>query len=161
MEQVTTATRLSIGPSEETHGSFTFRVDPTATLSITGLDSKVRRYLLKNGRAGRTENELEQRPRRDYEHKSAGLQGSNVHVDRDEPARRDRVGAAQSAGVQHGPLSARAVRGLPRVRRGPGTPGSEVATPSGGSPQPHAARTARAPRLTYNPDKRKWAREET
>ena len=162
MEQVTARTaRLSIGPSEETHGSFTYRVDPTATLSITGPDSEVRHYRLKGGSAGRTKNGSEQRAGRNHEHKHVGVQGPNVRVDRDQPTGRDRVGAAEGTGVQHGPVSTRAVRSVSQVRCGRNAAGTEVDTVEGGSPRAHATPATGAPRFVYNTHRRKWTCEET
>ena len=161
MEQVTECTaRLSIGLSEETHGSFTFRVDPTATLSITGPDSEVRHYLLKGGTTARTKNGSEQRAGRDHEHKPAGMQGANVRVDRGSPTGYNRVGAAEGTGVQHGPVSTRAVRSVSQARRGRNAAGTEVVTAAKGSPQAHAKTASRPQRFTYNVHRRKWTCEE-
>lgn len=165
MELITTSTsNLSISPSEakyETHEGYTYRVDPAATLSITGRDNETREY--KKEEANLSKNGPQQLPGRHSEHKPHGLQGEKVLVDCGQQAGHNRVGTAEASRMQHGPVQVGTIRGIPEgsyEHKAPETTPirSKMDKASGSTPRSHAQSARPTVRITYDPDKCKWVR---
>ncbi len=167
MELLTNSTsKLSISQREteyETHGSFTYRVDPAATLSITGLDNETGEY--KKKAANLSKNGPEQLHGRQSKHKPNGVQGKKVLVDCGEQARHNRVGSAETSRMQHRPVPVGSVRGIPEgpyEHKAPETTHirKQMDKAPGSTPRSHAQSTRPTVWLTYDPDKCKWVRSD-
>ncbi len=102
------------------------------------------------------QNESQQRPGRDNEHKPVGVQGKDVQLDLQKKTGRDCVGTTQSSGMQHGPLSTRTVRGIPQLRRVPDNSRTEVDPAQGSSPRAHAGNASKTKRFNYDADRHEW-----
>ena len=100
--------------------------------------------------------ESQQRPGRDNEHKSAGVQGQSVQLDLQTQTGRDCVGTAQGSGVLNRSISTRTVRGVPQLRSGRDSSRTEMVPATGSSPRPHAGPASWTKRFTYDADRHEW-----
>lgn len=165
MELLTTSTsKLSISPSEanyETQDGFTYRVDPSTTLSITGCDNETREYKKEEA----NHNGPQQLSGRHSEHKPHEVQGEKVFVDRGQQTGHNSVGTTENSRMQHRPVQVGTVRGLLPNSQADHTESTagirRKVEPAPGEtlllPDNHARGTVW---ITYDPDKRKFVRKE-
>ena len=131
-----------------------FRAElPPIPPRVPGYDN---RNGLKHKWVPKDQNESQQRPGRDNEHKPVGLQRQDVQLDLQKKAGRDCVGTAQSSGVQHGPLQTCTVLGIPQLRGGRDLTGTEMDPAKGGSPRAHAGPARKTKRYSYDADRHEW-----